>query len=431
MFIGKIQTHSYAGHMGISPAGTKNPFASKQTTQPQYDQVELGSGAQNHPYSGAYRPNANQMKPLGPISYTQAAPDSSLMREILPPSEQASYTEEDALINQYMKQFRVDIKLDGDGSESSSSEPLKLILKDDIAKEDLEKFRSELAENGLGDEIDWRGVKSDFVQIGINFGNVERFEQKADYLASRYAVLKDRIQTQFTGEKQEAELQKLEQIYTEAKETMANSYADSIGSFFEDLGQSGAAEDMKNSVLALVDQKAEAYTDFLSQTDLYAGVTGPDQLWLKQDDGYMAAQLRKSAAASQAEPQEQPVKEQAPYDGNDLTFAGICAKQLSQQLKEPSWNMSKPDAELGQNLAAQYSELQHAAEKAGVSGKLSKMLTASFRPYMDRLMDSMDSMIDQNREWVSGKPWMSSLIRTKHIDRTSVYQSFQNAVSRG
>ena len=305
------------------------------------------------------------------------------------------------------------------------------MTKDDISKEDLEKFRSELAENGLGDEIDWRGVESDLWRIGIDFDNVQRFEQKADYLASRYAVLKDRIQTQFTGEKQEAELQKLEQIYTEAKETMANSYADSIGSFFEDLGQSGAAEDMKNSVLALVDQKAEAYTDFLSQTDLYAGVTGPDQLWLKQDDGYMAAQLRKSAAASQAEPQEQPVKEQAPYDGNDLTFAGICAKQLSQQLKEPSWNMSKPDAELGQNLAAQYSELQHAAEKAGVSGKLSKMLTASFRPYMDRLMDSMDSMIDQNREWVSGKPWMSSLIRTKHIDRTSVYQSFQNAVSRG
>ena len=58
-----------------------------------------------------------------------------------------------------MKQFHVDIYLYGDGSENASSEPLKLITKDDISKEDLEKFRSELAENGLGDDIDWRGVE--------------------------------------------------------------------------------------------------------------------------------------------------------------------------------------------------------------------------------------------------------------------------------
>ena len=430
MFIGKIQTHSYAGHMGISPAGTKNPFASKQTTQPQYDQVELGSGAQNHPYSGAYRPNANQMKPLGPISYTQAAPDSSLMREILPPSEEPSYTEEDALINQYMKQFRVDIYLYGDGSENSSSEPLKLITKDDISKEDLEKFRSELAENGLGDEIDWRGVESDLWRIGIDFDNVQRFEQKADYLASRYAVLKDRIQTQFTGDKQEAELQKLEQIYTEAKETMANSYADSIGSFFEDLGQSGAAEDMKNSVLALVDQKAEAYTDFLSQTDLYAGVTGPDQLWLKQDDAYMAAQLRQSAGTSSAETQKQSVNEQAPYDGNDLSFAGVYAKTLFQQLQRPTWNVNESDVALGQHLAEQYSALKTSAGSAGISEKLSNMLNSSFDPFMDRLMDSLDALIDSNRKWAAEKPWMSGTIRTDYIDRESVFHSFQNAISK-
>ena len=153
-------------------------------------------------------------------------------------------TEEDALLNQYMKQSRIDGYFDGDTFVRTSSEPVKLILKNDISKADLEKFRGELAEKGLEADIDWQGVKEDFVQIGVGFDNIERFEQKADYLASRYAVLKDRIQTQFTGEHQEAELQKLEQIYTQAKEEMANTYAESIGGFFEDLGQSGAAEDI-------------------------------------------------------------------------------------------------------------------------------------------------------------------------------------------
>ena len=370
------------------------------------------------------------MRALDTPACTKAAPDSSLQAELLPPSEQVSYTEEDALYNQYMKQFRVDIYLYGDGSENSSSEPLKLITKDDISKEDLEKFRSELAENGLGDEIDWRGVESDLWRIGIDFDNVQRFEQKADYLASRYAVLKDRIQTQFTGDKQEAELQKLEQIYTEAKEEMANTYAEKIGGFFEDLGQSGATEDMRNSVLALVDQKANAYIDYIEKNGDYVSITDPDKQWLKQDDAYMAAQLRQSAGTSSTETQKQSVNEQAPYDGNDLAFAGIYAKTLSQQLENPKWSVYDSDAALGHHLAAQYGALKNSAGNAGISEKLSNMLQSSFDPFMDQLMDSLDALIDRNRGWVAEKPWMAGTIRTNYIDRKSVYRSFQNAVSK-
>ena len=124
-------------------------------------------------------------------------------------------------------------------------------------------------------------------------------------------------------------MQKLEQIYTEAKEEMANTYAESIGGFFEDLGQSGAAEDMRNSVSALVDQKANAYTGYIENNRDYVSITDPDKQWLKQDDAYMAAQLRQSAGISSAEAQKQPVNGQAPYDGNDLSFAGIYAKSLT------------------------------------------------------------------------------------------------------
>ena len=265
MFVGQIQAAPYMGKMGISAVRANLPFASMQTTPTQYDRVEIGTHAQADTRSGIYKPSSGQMQAMGSPSYTWAAPVSRLQTELLPPSEQSSYTEEDALLNQYMKQSRIDGYFDGDAFVRTSSEPVKLILKNDISKADLEKFRGELAEKGLEADIDWQGVKEDFVQIGVGFDNIERFEQKADYLASRYAVLKDRIQTQFTGEHQEAELQKLEQIYTQAKEEMANTYAESIGGFFEDLGQSGAAEDMRNSVLALVDQKANAYTDYIEK----------------------------------------------------------------------------------------------------------------------------------------------------------------------
>ena len=401
MFIGQIQAAAHIGKMGVSAVRAHTPAASMQTSPARYDRVEIGTRSQGTAHSGIYQPGSNQMQAIETPAYTKVAPDSRLQAELLPPSEQASYTEEDALINQYMKQFRVDAYIYGDGSENVSSEPLKLILKDEIPKEDLEKFRSELAEKGLGEDIDWRGVESDFLQIGVNFGNIERFEQKADYLASRYAVLKDRIQTQFTGDKQDAELQKLEQIYTEAKEEMANTYADKIGGFFEDLGQSGAAEDMAN-----------AYTDYIEKNGDYVSITDPDKQWLKQDDGYMAAQLRQSAGAASAEPQKQPVTGQAPYDGKDLAFAGVYAKTLSRQLEDPTWNVYKSDAALGQHLAEQYGAWK------------------TSDPFMDRLMDSLDALIDGNRGWVSEKPWMSGTIRTKYINRESVYRSFLNAVSK-
>ena len=428
MFVGQIQAAPYMGSRGISAARANSPFASMQTTPTRYDRVEIGARSQVTAHSGIYKPSSGQMRVLDAPACTKVAPDSRLQAELLPPSEQPTYTEGDALLNQYMKQYRIDGYIDGDTFVSTSSEPVKVMLKDNISKEDLEKFRSELAENGLGDDIDWRGVEGDFVQIGVNFGNIERFEQKADYLASRYAVLKDRIQNQFTGERQETELQKLEQIYTEAKEEMANSYAEKIGGFFEDLGQSGAAEDMRNSVLALVDQKANAYTDYIEKNGDYVSITDPDKQWLKQDDAYMAAQLRQSAGTLSAETKKQSVNEQAPYDGNDLSFAGIYAKTLFQQLERPAWNVNESDEALGQHLAAQYGALKNSAEDAGISEKLSNMLASAFDPFMDRLMDSLNTLIDNNRAWAVEKPWVSGMIRTDYIDRESVYNSFQNAI---
>lgn len=428
MYIGQALVHLYAGGLGIPAVGTRSPAALKQTPSSQHDRVEIGTYPQANGQAGIDKPNPDQMRMFGTLSYTRAAPDSRLQSELLPPSERSSYTEEDALINQYLKRSRIDGYFDGGTFVRTSSGPVKLILKDGITNEDLQKFNSELAEKVL-EEIDWRGVKGDLVQIGVGFDNIERFEQKADYLASRYAVLKDRIQNQFSGGRQEAELQKLEQIYTKAKEKMANSYAESIGGFYESLGQSGAAADMRNSVLALIDHKANVYADHIEHAGIGVSITDPDKQWLLRDDAYLAAQLRQNTSASSVELQTHSVGGQAPYDGNDLSFAGNCAKALFQQLQDPAWNVNESDTALGQRLASQYGELKNAAERAGISEKLSNMLTSAFDPFMERWMDSLDALIARNRGWVAEKPWTSGMIRTDYIDRKAVYRAFQNSVS--
>ncbi len=428
MFIGKIGTNPYH-NMGANGKWAGIPYVPSKGRAVLQDRLEFGSSYRQNNESGIYRPNGSQMQALPAVSYTYLEPDERLKRELLPPSECGEYTEEDALINQYMKQSRIDGYIDGDTFVSNSSEPVKLILKDHISQSDLENFQKELEEKGLGAEIDWRGVKGDFVQIGVGFWNLERFDQKADYLASRYAVLKERIQNQFTGEKQEGELQKLEQIYAEAKEEMAAAYADSIGGFYESLGQSGTADDMRQSVLEVLDKKADAYIACLGQNDIYSNITASEKQWLKQDDAYMAAQLREKYSEVSGLSQAVHVQ-QSPYSQKDLEYAGMYAKSLSQKLKKPDWDVDGSDSALGRHLAEQYQTLEGDVEKAGISDRLFEILKSSFDPFIEKIMDSLDSLIDSYQEQAAKSPWMAGLIRTEHIDRDAVYHSFRAALEK-
>ena len=303
--------------------------------QPNVDRVELSSSAEEYARMHGYE-NKLQRIDFG-CEVKQAEPMH--VPELLPPSEVIDYTEHDALMNQYMKQYRFE-----------EGKPMRLCAPGMVSDEKLENFRKELNENGLGEDIDWRGVIEDFCSMDIRFGNVERLETKADYIASRYAVLKDRIQTQYAGDEQKAQMDKLDSIYNQAKEEMADTYAQNIGGFYEDLGQTGVIEDMRSSVLAMVDEREAAYETYLAGAGDYANLKDSEDSWLAQDDAYLAARLRDSFAADGGNIQSGSSK--AVYSGDDLTFAGVYAKSLSQQIKNAGhvwevWRPCESDSELG------------------------------------------------------------------------------------
>lgn len=251
---------------------------------------------------------------------------------------------------------------------------------------------------------------------------------KADYLASRYAVLKDRIQNQYTGDRQVSEMAQLERLYSDARDEMANTYAKNIGGFYEGLGQTGVVADMKASVTAMVDEKASAYSNHLTQAGGYAQLSTSENLWLKQDDAYVAARLRESAKTAPVETPagNPPVK----YDANDLTFAGAYAKSLSSQLKDVSnvWDMEQDDSTLGNFLAEQILSTQEQARVSGVGSRTADLINNTFESFMNKFMDALDHRIDKNQNMVNKNPWMQGTIRTTHIDRSSVFRSFQSAL---
>lgn len=427
MYIGQMGTNpwlktSWLSKMGCqqsSPAiSAVHSQAQTRTNAANRDRVEL---------SGAYSYLPNRLQVLETPEATPVNAKLDLAADLRPASEKA-YTEEDALMNQYMKQYRLDFVKIGDSFGLDPSKPVKLMTEGQVSQASLDAFRAQLEENGLGDEIDWRGVQEDFARMDIRFDNAESFETKVDYLTSRYAVLKDRIQTQYTGEEQKQEMQTLDGLYTKAKEAMADSYAANIGGFYEELGQAGTSEDMRESVLTAIDSKADEYSAYLAENDIYAEITDPSKQWLKQDDGYMAARLRESASGSTVDaPTAQAASNPAPYSTDDLSFAAVYAKGLSQQIKKPEWDtyeVKDSDADLGQYLAQQYQSLTGAMEDAGVSDRLSALLKDSFEPFLNEFLDALDANIDHNRERVAQKPWQAGLIRTEYINREEVYRVF-------
>lgn len=437
MFVGKIGIHNPMEKMPHMRFGAQSVPQVKipEGKPPRMDRLERNTATHEEDTSFLYTQAGNmwagnRLQVIEVPEAEQMQPDARLTKEILAPSEKPPMTEKDALMNQYMKQFRFELRIEGD-KIVAHSETGKLAMPNTVTDEELEAFRNQLVQNGLG-EIDWKGVSGDFWGMDMNFDNIENFEMKADYLASRYAVLKDRIQTEYTGEKREAEMAKLEEIYSQTKEEFADSFAQTVGGFYEDLGQSGVAADMKASVLAMVDSKTAAYEEHLKQAGDYANLEGSENQWLRQDDGYMASKLREHMAAAEkveaaSQTTEKPEASSVPYSKEDLVFAGMYAKTMSKQIETATWDFDKPDEALGDFFVQQKNEMEK--HLSGVSDRLSGMIRDSFSGFMDKYMDTLDQKIEKNREWVSKRPHLAGMLRTDYIDRSKVFHAFEKAFS--
>ena len=372
----------------------------------------------NQDHNFYYSQEVNDMDPNVPMAQTID------LDKFISKSEVIGYTEHDALMDQYLKQYRIDGHFEGDKFILDSNKPAGLVIISDISDAKLEKFRQGLVQKGLGSDIDWRGVNSDLGDMNVDFYNVKHLDVKVDYLSSRYAVLENRIRKQYTGDEQAVQMGKLNKIYSKAKEDMAASYADEIGEFYESLGQKGTAADFKASVENMVDTRTIAYKNYLSTVGNYAKISNPENSWLLQDDAFMAGQLRISYLTStqKAEPAEATGK----YDVKDLTFAGVYAKSLSSQIKDHSWDTELDDRFLGQALARQYDNTQTIVADSGISIKLANLIDNSFRPFIEKFMDALDKSLDEEKEMVRQNPWMGGIVRTSHINRSLVYAAYQN-----
>ena len=164
--------------------------------------------------------------------------------------------------------------------------------------------------------------------MDIRLDNADTLNMKVDYLASRYAVLSDRIEKDFSGDEKAEQLDKLNQVFKNETELLVASFSKSVGAFYDELGGLGTSKEMCESLLIGIANRIEEYQNHISQSGDYSGVSDDTEKWLLQNDAYMAARLRESMNPGLSALN----RTNAEYSLNDLGIAAVAAKYMSHKL---------------------------------------------------------------------------------------------------
>lgn len=327
-----------------------------------------------------------------PTNHKKTEEEFLLSQTLSPPSEKP-YTEQDALLNHYLNQNRISIRIEGDNVYGNTKN-VCLSLPDMIKEEDLEAYRKVLESQPVHTkEIDWQGVTNDFVQMGVNFNNAEHLNTKIDYITSRYAILQNQIKNQYTGKEQKQQLNLLDSMYESAKQSLVDTYAASIGNFYGELGTLEEKENLTNSLIKGIDSRLEQFQEHLANHESALYSEPQKKQWLLQDDAYMASKLRNSMGSQNKK------NESSEYTLHDLEAAGIYAKQTLQQYQSLGFGGPSVDDEemLGLQLAFQEIKTDYFTQHAQISDSMAGLIKRSYQNYKEAYLDTIDERIAENR----------------------------------
>ena len=206
-------------------------------------------------------------------------------------------------------------------------------------EEVISAYMDALRQNGLDGAVDWNGLAHEMK----SFQSIapEELEDGLDYMASRYVAARDKLERNYTGEELTAQLAKLEEVYQAGKSGMIDGYTQTLQ---DNLGLSDSdAQAVRDSFSTILAEKEEAYRGALKQVHEAVEQTGPDSVWLKNHDAYIASQLRAADKAGQSE---------ARYSVQDLAAAGQIAQSYRTEIFDASFcGRNEATLALGLSLA--------------------------------------------------------------------------------
>ncbi len=257
--------------------------------------------------------------------------------------------------------------------------------------EELSAYLDTLRQNGLDGSVDWTGLTRELEAFKTT--TPEELEDGLDYLASRYVAARDKLERNYTGEELTAQLAKLEEVYQAGKSGMIDGYTQALQ---DNLGLSDSdAQAVRDSFSTILAEKEETYRGALKQVHEAVEQTGPDSVWLKNHDAYIASQLRAADKAGQSE---------ARYSVQDLAAAGQIAQSYRTEIFDASF-CGRNEATLALGLSLADMKAETMISKGLVSENMAALLRNSRAQGHENALTALDQALAQRESHLApGEP---------------------------
>lgn len=210
------------------------------------------------------------------------------------------------------------------------------------SQKEIKEYLTCLRRDGLDRHIDWHGLATEFRSFQDMLP--EELSASLNYVASRYVSVLDKLKRNFTGRELAEQESKLENIWVIGTTDMVDGYTHFLQS---NLGISDLdAHAVRISLDALIEQRIRVYHALVEKTNVAVAQTGPDSLWLRNHDAYIATRLRESVVSDRTS----FIPARGTYSTRDLTVVGQIAQAYQFEI-DGAYAGERNEALLALNLA--------------------------------------------------------------------------------
>ncbi len=208
----------------------------------------------------------------------------------------------------------------------------------------ISSYIDTLRQNGLDGAVDWNGLAHELKSFQAT--SPEELEDGLNYMASRYVAALDKLERNYSG-----------------------------------------AQAVRDSFSSILTEKEEAYCGALKQVHESVAKTGPDSVWLKNHDAYIASQLRAACKAGEST---------ARYSVQDLTAAGKVAEDYRAEIDGAS-HCGRNEATLALGLSMADMKAEAMISKGLVSSSMADLLRSNRTQGHQNALAALDRAL-ANRE---------------------------------
>lgn len=288
------------------------------------------------------------------------------------------YTKDTALTNAWVNSQNTMFTLFGNSGKVSDEAVVGM---------DKDEFAEYMKTHELDKEINWHSVDMQ-VWGSCNLGTFTKF---TDYVGALYASLENRIMTDFEGDEQAEQLEKLNAVYAKAVNEVVENTVERTERSFSDLGVALPEGKLEKSIRQVMNDKVNAYRGFIAKNEDYAGIKNTEDQWMARDIGFMAHSLTNAYQPSNAETTEELWSE------NDILVLGMFGSRYSGAAGEGLANLqvlrANDEESLGLEISKRWLTDQKVTSTFDPNAEVKSLCGKLFEQYVENLIKNADNAI--------------------------------------